>query len=603
MAQSNTIQKYVKILSIISFSFISLVLIILILSSPADGYELSIYQAYPLYFWFFIVGAVILSISSLFIYSIYEIKGNSWLCGLLPLIFVYFIFLLLPIFRGYALYGRGGADVLTHIGHMKTIVTTGHLFDENIYPITHILHVTLKFIGIPFEKAVTFVPSFFSIIYLFFILLLAKIISKNFHHAIFVLAFSSPLLFSFFHTCIHPFIICLYVVPLLIYSFHKREDMKSKAEFSFIIVLLSILIVFFHPLMTLILVMILVMFGFSEIIFKLIVKSDVNTNFKKNINVILIVILSFLAWYLSFHLIQNLFEKILIQFRESIAISYTKTLDTAQISIFQIINLIIYKYGAISVYILIALICAAIVFKKSFSKKSILLEFLYGAQVILGASLGGIFLLSYLIVADPIRAFIYAILISAVFAGLILYKKIKKIKMSSLRKPVKIFIICFVILIVLGSSVLCILNVYPSPITSSTNPQMSHMEKNGLEFFLLNKAPEIPTASFGFSFKINDYIFGIDKALKTRYGNTFSLELPSRFGYMGNESLQAIFNYNKTYIIITEFNRVGYKVLPRNTWAIAHRYMEEDFERLNRDFSVDKIFDNNEFETMLISND
>lgn len=588
------------ILSILSFSFISLASVILAISSPANGYELSIYQAYPWYFWFFIVGGVLCSILILFMYSIYDIKGNSWILGLLSLTLVYFTFLLLPIFRGYALYGRGGADVLTHIGHTKTIISTGYIYKENFYPIVHILQTCLKFIGISFEKAVVVIPSFFSMLYLLFILILAKTIGRNHHYAIFILALASPLLFSYFHMCVHPFMICLFLMPLLLYSFHKRKLMDNTAEFSLIIALLSILVVFFHPFMTLILIMIFLMFDFSEISYRYLVKPDKYDHFRSNVNIILIIILSFLAWYLSFHLIQNLFSKVIHQFQEPIATNYVKTLGSANISIIQTIGLIISKYGAILLYFMIALICTILVFKKFLRKKVDFTEYSYCAQFVLGIFLGMLFLLSYFVVSDPIRALIYAILASVLMTGLVSYAMIKNEKKGTRTKIAKKLTIFSVILIVLSASVICIFNVYSSPITSSANPQMSYMERNGVEFFLAHKESNTLAASFGFSFKIENYIFGIDKAESTRSVKIFSIHLPNRFGYLENETIAKSFGYNKTYVITTEFNRIAYKSLPENTWSKAHRYLKEDFERLSSDSTANKVYGNSEFESWLV---
>ena len=32
-------------------------------------------------------------------------------------------------------------------------------------------------------------------------------------------------------------------------------------------------------------------------------------------------------------------------------------------------------------------------------------------------------------------------------------------------------------------------------------------------------------------------------------------------------------------MITSEFNRIGYLCLPKNTWSIAHRYLNEDFKK------------------------
>ena len=56
------IDRTMKIISIICFAFILIALFVIAKSPPASGYEISIYDAYPWYFWFFHVALSLIHI-------------------------------------------------------------------------------------------------------------------------------------------------------------------------------------------------------------------------------------------------------------------------------------------------------------------------------------------------------------------------------------------------------------------------------------------------------------------------------------------------------------------------------------------------------------
>jgi len=65
-----------KLLSIAAFIFITSALYIIAITPPATGYELSIYSAYPSYFWFFIIASSACGIGILIHQAFAEEKSN-----------------------------------------------------------------------------------------------------------------------------------------------------------------------------------------------------------------------------------------------------------------------------------------------------------------------------------------------------------------------------------------------------------------------------------------------------------------------------------------------------------------------------------------------
>lgn len=86
----------IKIVSVIAFIFITFALIIIARTPPASGYELSIYYAYPWYFWYFFCISIICGILILIHQAFTEQESNWWLIGLCIVIFSNTIFLGLP---------------------------------------------------------------------------------------------------------------------------------------------------------------------------------------------------------------------------------------------------------------------------------------------------------------------------------------------------------------------------------------------------------------------------------------------------------------------------------------------------------------------------
>ncbi len=136
-----------KLLATVAFIFIATALFVVATACPATGYEISIYDAYPSYFWFFIIAAIACGIIILVRQAFAETPSHWWIAGFLAIMFANLVILLLPIFRGYATMGRW--DVLSHIGYTRDILLTGHLTSygeavANYYPVIHIIIATLS---------------------------------------------------------------------------------------------------------------------------------------------------------------------------------------------------------------------------------------------------------------------------------------------------------------------------------------------------------------------------------------------------------------------------------------------------------------------------
>jgi len=81
--------RFAKILLVISFIFILLALIIIAGTPAADGYEVSIYGAYPGYFWIFLIVAIFSAILVILQEIFNNKKTNWWIIAFFAIFFIY----------------------------------------------------------------------------------------------------------------------------------------------------------------------------------------------------------------------------------------------------------------------------------------------------------------------------------------------------------------------------------------------------------------------------------------------------------------------------------------------------------------------------------
>ena len=612
--KSSDANKVFKIIAIIAFIFIILALTIITKTPPASGYELSIYDAYPLYFWVFICISITCGILILVYQAFTEQKSNWWFIGLCVVIFSNAIFLGLPFFRGYFIYPSG--DALTHLGIMKDIITTGYIGKDNYYPIVHLLGVILLKITEISRGAVTslfFV--FWSIMYLLNAYILGTVVANRRGQALLITAFACPLVFSFFHTLIHPSLLSLFIIPLILYFYHRREKLTSgQVESSIVLILLAFVITYTHPVTCIFAIIIFLAFNISRVLYKQIANRKqfvlpraLNTG--GNYTIPLTMFIVFFMWYFFYAAIQGSFRRVhnfLVYGSEvSLFADQTRQLAMAELSTSQTIELFIYRYGAISLYLLISIIAIIMVVKWSISKKTELepMNLTYGIQFIVALLVSAFSLFALTGEYDPVRISRFFLLIAPVVNGLVIYRfiddtdKTHQQTINTIRRKRKreVFI-CLTTVLILMVAILSIFNVYGSPRVVRENLQVSAMEITGAEWFGNRHDNDIVTATAGVSVRrFEDLTFGREYP----YTEKVKLDrepIPSHFGYDRNISIAETFDFEDRYLLTCEAGRVNINVIPESARPKAHHYTGDGFAKLTADPAVAQIYANGEFE-------
>ena len=593
---NETIQ--LKIIAIIAFIFITLALTIIAKTPPAGGYEVSIYAAYPWYFWFFIISAISLGmlIQTKYIFS--QKESNFWYLGLFVVVFTTIIILLLPIFRDYYTIGRG--DLPTHLGYIKGIIDTSHASVNNFYPVIHIFGTYIVYItNISLGKLPPLISTLFYILYVGGFYLLGSAISKNRRQHALITILVTPLFYMSLMLIIFPSFQSLVLIPLILYLYHKSRGANTKnVSFAICTIIVLFALVYFHPITALYLIVILLVFCLFNHFYSIIppyIREKIQEERKiigKSINLTTIAIILFLFWYLSYSAIVQSFRKVtefLVQGgepTEAVAGYYVNKVVEAGPTIYEFVKAFVNNYGAIVMLLLFCVFCIIYWLKNVLSRKdktpSSYTEWVYIMIWVVSFSIVFFEMFAYAVEFNPIRNIRLLILVSTILTGLLFYNLIER--HISARGQWKKLGSLFLVFIVLTSS-LCILNVYPAPQAARSNPQVTEMEVSRFNWFADHFNNDIQVAS-SYSNKLRRFSSMLYPVHRVRFNET---KLPQHFGYDKYESVAEVYDFNEVYIL---YNIIELRYPYKYTKDVY--YNEDDIFKLGLDSSVAKIYSNGE---------
>lgn len=601
--------SFEKILLLIGILFILLDLFMISITPSQSGYEISIYNVFPFYFWLFIMFSISCGIIIMVKQAFTEKKSNLWVMGFFLILFTNCLVLMLPLIRGYLTYGR--ADVLTHIGFIQDIISTGHFgaMDSavpNLYPVIHILSVSIYyFTGISPDLLAETLPIFFIIFYMVSIYLFSRALTSNKGQAILITAFGSLLLFKAENLMLAPSVQAFFLLPFILFIYIKSKKSDNQKVYSVLLLVLLILLPFLHPGEgSLFLLVILTLMDISMLFIYLInnklaiISSFKHMSLKNSLNVSLILFIAWFTWLSSFSIfgtrISSIANWLVNEVGTTTASQYLDTLSNAQLTLFQFVDLFVKSYGQDILYCLLATIIVLILIKEILHKKYFVdknitaFSFIFIIfMIIMAICFIGIF------GVDFNRVMRYVIFSATILSGLGFYKLYT---ITKHKKALKITLISVLII----SSSICVFNTFPSPIVRDANYQVTQMELSGVNWF--------------FNYRDANYsIETIDPRTVVRmihglYGAEFDMSnvaIPKtefHFGYTNEsyygESLYSKKNYS--YYLDMKFWRVFYpEIYPE--YQTQWKYTPNDFYRLNNDDnSVDMVYSNGEFWTYYV---
>jgi hypothetical protein len=585
-----------KIISIIAFIFITLALAIIAKTPPASGYEVSIYDAYPWYFWFFVISSIFLGLFIQIKYIFSEKESKFWYIGLLVVVFTTVIILLLPIFRDYYTIGRG--DLLSHLGYIKTVIVTGHIGKYNFYPIIHIIGTYFVYItNIPLGKLPPLVSTVFYITYIGGFYLLGSAISKNRHAQALITMLATPLFYMSFTILIYPAFQSLVLIPLILYLYHKsRWDNTKSVAFAICTIIVLFALVYFHPITALYMIVILLAFRLFNPFYSIIpnyIKEKIQEERKSignSINLTAIAIVIFFFWYISSASIVQSFQKVtnwLVQgggLAQTVVEYSIELVSETKPTIYEFVKVFVNKYGAIFMLLLLCLVCIIYWLKNVLSRKdrtpSFYIDWVYVMVFLVSFSIALFELFAYVVETYLVRTIRLLILVSSILTGRLFYNLIER-HFSAHGQLKKLGSLFFVFIVLMSS--LALLNVYHAPHAAATNNQVTEMDVSRFIWFANHFDNDVKVAS-SFSNKL------------CRFNHLFlnrvyfkQIELPQHFGYNKNENVAELYDFEEVYILYNIIElRYPYK------YSKDAPYNEDDVSKLGLDSTVVKIYSNGE---------
>lgn len=598
--KSSDENRVIKIIAIIAFSFIILALTIIAGIPPASGYEISIYDAYPLYFWFVIIASIACGICILVRQAFAEQKSNWWAMGLFIIIFTNLIIILLPVFRGYFI--SSGGDEISHLGMIKDIALTGRAGGENVYPISHILGISLSYIsGLDSRLIIKIVPTIFYLIYIGGLYSLAKVMGEKFGQVLLVMAFGSVLLFTYFNIFFLPTQFFLYLIPLTLSLLCKKNISAHRIDYKIIFLIMLLPMPFLHPLGSFFLILTFLLFELSILMHHFLIRrgyvqsAAISHPSKTDLMPALILSIIFFMWFSTFALfrttVSRAYEWFVYGHGTPPVETMAEQLQMAGFTVLDFIDLLLKNYGHGLIFVLLSFIAIFIILRKLRLRNSPRMEEIFLSLFFLIFSIFYIqsLLGDFICTGRSLRVYCWPLMASTILNGIVFHEWISKLRGKGFKICISLLTIIIIIAAIIG-----VFSVYCSPHIKVGNLQVTEMDFGGIGWFFEHKNSDGTFYFDQLPYRAPHAIFGCD-ASKPKTVGYFS-QVPPYLGYEDNKTLSHSFNYD-AYIVISE--RV--KAIKTKLWPDVGRYTLSDLNKLNSDPAVSKIYFNGELEIWKVS--
>jgi hypothetical protein len=502
------------------------------------------------------------------------------------------VFLYIPYIRGY--YSWRG-DNISHLGILRDILILGHIPSETIYPITHILLSELVYAtGFPIKIIVNHSTALFSIFYVISIYLLATSSLATKKEQIFAATSIVCVLFNGYDVYLMPNGWSLLYLPFVIFLYFRSLVKKHSLEYTILFFIMLLLYPFFHPLSAFILILILVSIGFIDFLIPIIKKKTFLVNISPlPLTPILLETVIFLPWLLSFQKfnlnLKIMYNSITTGSSPDIIGSMSNTVNKLSLNELEFIELFIKLMGSESIFLIFFLLSFILVFKYPNDRKEHKYLIMLLCITFLFALMYTFYLFSIVPGLQSIgsgRLQAYLVIFTPIFVGFVLaYIINKKIVINRLNlSPV----IC--VIIIFTASTLSIYSVHPSPYVINPNMAITQMDINGAEWFLNFKNPTINNVFIASPMhRFSAGILGTIESEKLLGPSYRERKIEDHLNYTASNNLGSSYTQNK-YCMITMYDRMVYDTV----WKVVGRFNKDDFKKLEKDISVDKIYSNDE---------
>ena len=591
-----------KALALLALVCLDVALWVIATTPPVSGFEISLYDAYPWYFWLLIWTSIACGISILIHHAFStDQRSRWWVAGLMIVISTNVVVLLLPAFRGYFISDL--ADEVSHLGMIKQVLLEGRA-TNNVYPISHILAGEVCDVtGLDARMVMKIIPVFFYLLYMIGLYLLARSVVEKLGTRLLVMALGSVLLFLYFEYMFMPtqFLLCL--VPLTLMLLAKKRTTKDRLAYTVLLIVMLILMPFTHPFGSLCVVATLLVAVIATLTSRFLSRKHKRENehgaFPAGAVVLpaSILFVTFSLWFYHSSLfgtaVSQAWQSIVSGYGQSEARMIAEKGQQGGVTPIVFLKLLINTNGHDLIFMLLSLLAILLVLRQWRKSRNaptadhvfLALLFMF-FTLFYAATLLGTF-------ADvgQTRTMCWALMASTLLSGIVLYEWAIRLNSARLRLCVSLLTLA-----ILASAVIGLLSVFPSPHIGVPNGQATEMNWNSMEWFLARKtSDETLYLASEFPRRAPEAIYGWESPKRADAG-AFS-RIPPGFGYRDNETLAYAFDSDR-YIVITEFDRAYFIDLWKNVTDMA---TPDDFNKLDTDHAVNRIYDNGDTEILRVS--
>ncbi|WP_186313318.1 hypothetical protein [Halorubrum salsamenti] len=556
----------------------------------ATGYEVSIYRAYPTLFWVFLVAAMF--VGQLVVLLAGTADGRD-AADLLPgaalVVVPGFVLVLLPYVRGYPVYGRG--DVLTHLGLLRDLPELGIAL--NIYPPTHILTQALSAAtGLPEVNTINLLSPVFLAVYLGSMALLVDHLFDDARRRAFCLPVVLVPIGGSAHVTAVPFVLSVLLAPFLLYLLVKERGSHAVPVRALVLIAIAGVVVY-HPLTA---AFALVALGTYSVFNRVPV---IRTQWSGLPNVTSLATVLFVSWYVKYTGIIVRFRNVVDDFLgptggSSPLQSTTETVERTSPDLIDLLKVALIQYGVdLLVFGLASTFFGIAVMLWYYrNERPAVFTFAYGSTTFLFGLMATLFLTNDLIAGFG-RPLLFGKLFAASFVGALFHLVWRRSDRIEVRTVVSVVFAGLLLVTIM----LSVFGMFTSPIVFDKNHQVTEMELDGTEWLFENRDSDHLIDEQGIRhYRFYHYYYGTNQPDETIRWEGASP--PDHYNYTVNERLGQSYDDDR-YLLLPRAGRITYpERFPdyREQW----RFVPEDFERLEVDRSVNRVYDNGEVNVYLV---
>jgi len=573
-----------------------LTVVVMLVTPAASGYEISIYNAYPWYFWALLMLGLVLSQLVLLRSALgTDADRPYWRIGFLVGLLFNAILLFQPYIRGYPYFER--ADVLTHLGYIEIIRQTGTVTGQNIYPNIHQFVLTLAYAtGLEPMQVVNTVSAVFGLFSMLAFYALVKTAYTR-REALITLPFGLVVTGTGYMNP-SPYVMSVLLAPFILYLF-IREQVSHSLPIRIALTIIAIAIAIYHPLTSVFLLIVFVLYSaIQHISGTRLWKTQTNPPFRasgsENISKILLAV--GVSWYYNFAGIIIRFNSVFLNTlnpgrTESTLEATSQTVTQTTPELVDVLRIALTKYGSDMVLIgLGGLYTLKLIFDRARSRLRVtLFESTFAAGLSAFVVLSVLFLVFNLLVGFG-RPAMFAVLFGSLLTGPLVLTAYEKFGQ---RKVVAATTVVLAVLVVVS-----VFGVFHSPINKEVNQQVTEKELDGAKWTIESREPGVPVEQLGITvWRFEDAFTGSTN--RTLRRDDAAVRPPDHFGYKNGSTLGATYNEDQ-YLVVTQLGRDYYPaVFPK--YEQFWRFTATDFGRLEEDPTVSRVYTNGDYDMYAVN--